>query len=251
MVAKKVDGGEFMIIYGRVAVLEALKSEKTFNKLQVEKGQKDKTIQEIIDLARENGIKVDFVEKEMIERKAKSVEQKGKVNHQGVIGETVEFEYSSVEEIVEDESDFIVLLDGVEDPHNLGAIVRTVECAGASGIIIPERRACNINETVIKTSAGAISNVKVARVGNLVQTIEKLKKDGFWIYAIEVGGENLFKSNLKGKIAIVLGSEGKGVGRLVKESCDGILTIPMFGKINSLNVSVAAAISIFEVIKQK
>lgn len=240
-----------MIIYGRIAVLEALKSEKTFNKLQIEKGQKDKTIQEIIDLARENGIKVDFVEKEVIERKAKSMEQKGKINHQGVIGEIVDFEYSSVEEIVSDESNFVVLLDGVEDPHNLGAIVRTAECAGTSGIIIPERRACSVNETVIKTSAGAISNVKVARVGNLVQTIEKLKDNGFWIYAVEVGGEDLFKANLKGRIALVLGSEGKGVGRLVKESCDGILTIPMFGKINSLNVSVAAAVSIFEVVKQR
>lgn len=240
-----------MIIYGRIAVLEALKSEKTFNKLLIEKGQKDKTVQEIINQARENGVKVDFVSKEIIERKAKSIETNGKINHQGVLGEIVEFEYSSVEEILEKENDLVIILDGVEDPHNLGAIVRTAECAGASGIIIPDRRACSVNETVIKTSAGAISNVKVARVGNLVQTIEKLKDNGFWVYAVEVGGEDLFKSNLKGKLALVLGSEGKGVGRLVKENCDGILTIPMFGKINSLNVSVAAAISIFEVVKKR
>lgn len=245
-----------MIIYGKIAVLEALKSEKTFNKLLIEKGLKDKTVQEIINIARENGVKIDFVSKEIVERKAKTAETNLKVNHQGVVGEIVEFEYSSVEDILENANQsgkppFIIILDGVEDPHNLGAIVRTAECAGASGIIIPDRRACNINETVIKTSAGAISNVLVARVGNLVQTIEKLKESGVWVYAVEVGGENLFKANLTGPIALVLGSEGKGVGRLVKENCDGILTIPMFGKINSLNVSVAAAISTFEVVKQR
>ena len=137
------------------------------------------------------------------------------------------------------------------DPHNLGAIVRTAECAGANGIIIPKRRACQVNETVVKTSAGAISNVKIARVGNLQNAISELKENGFWIYAVEVGGEDIFSSNLSGKVALVLGSEGEGVGRLVKESCDGIVTIPMFGKINSLNVSVAAAISTFEVVRQR
>lgn len=244
-----------MIIYGKIAVLEALRSEKTFNKLLIDKGLKDKTTQELIDEARKQNVKIDFLPREVIEKKVKNLGE-GKANFQGVVGEITEFEYSSVEDILgkakeRNEAPFIVILDGVEDPHNLGAIIRTIECAGAHGIIIPERRACLVNETVVKTSAGAVSNVCVARVNNLSNTIEELKKNGVWVYAVEVGGENLFKSNLKGPIAIVLGSEGKGVGRLVKEKCDGILTIPMFGKINSLNVSVAAAISIFEVVKQR
>lgn len=244
-----------MIIYGKIAVLEALRSEKTFNKLLIDKGLKDRTTQELIDEARKQNVKIDFLPREVIEKKVKNLAD-GKVNYQGVVGEITEFEYSSIDDILQiakdkNEDPFIVILDGVEDPHNLGAIIRTIECAGAHGIIIPERRACLVNETVVKTSAGAVSNVCVARVNNLSNAIEELKKNGVWVYAVEVGGENLFKSNLKGAIAIVLGSEGKGVGRLVKEKCDGILTIPMFGKINSLNVSVAAAVSIFEVVKQR
>lgn len=244
-----------MIIYGKIAVLEALRSEKTFNKLLIDKGLKDRTTQELIDEARKQNVKIDFLPREVIEKKVKNLAD-GKVNYQGVVGEITEFEYSSIDDILQiakdkNEDPFIVILDGVEDPHNLGAIIRTIECAGAHGIIIPERRACLVNETVVKTSAGAVSNVCVARVNNLSNAIEELKKNGVWVYAVEVGGENLFKSNLKGAIAIVLGSEGKGVGRLVKEKCDGILTIPMFGKINSLNVSVAAAVSIFEFVKQR
>ncbi len=244
-----------MIIYGKIAVLEALKSEKTFNKLLIDKTLKDKTSQEIIDEARKQNVKIDFLPREVLERKIKNSSD-CKVNHQGVVGEITEFEYATIEDILDlakskNESPFIVVLDGVEDPHNLGAIIRTVECAGAHGVIIPERRACSVNETVIKTSAGAASNVLVARVNNLSNAIESLKENGVWVYAVEVGGENLFKANLKGPIAVVLGSEGKGVGRLVKENCDGVLTIPMFGKINSLNVSVAAAISIFEIVKQR
>ncbi len=244
-----------MIIYGKIAVLEALKSEKTFNRLLIDKNLKDKTTQELIDLARQQNVKIDFLPREALEKKVKS-QAEGKINHQGIVAEVTEFEYSSIQDIIElarqkNEAPFVVILDGVEDPHNLGAIIRTAECAGAHGVIIPERRACSVNETVLKTSAGAASNVLIARVNNLSNAIEELKGNGVWVYAVEVGGENLFKANLKGAIALVLGSEGKGVSRLVKENCDGILTIPMFGKINSLNVSVAAAISIFEVVKQK
>ncbi len=239
-----------MLIYGKVAVLEALKSGKTFNEIVIDNSLKDKTIQEIIDLAREEGVRLDFVKKEILLRKIKTNDNK-KINHQGVVGEIVDFDYCDVDDILrKQENSLIIILDGVEDPHNLGAIIRTAECAGASGVIIPKRRACQINETVIKTSAGAVSNVLVSRVNNIAQTIEYLKENGVWVYAVEVGGEDIFKSNLKGKIALVLGSEGNGVGRLIKEKCDGILTIPMFGKINSLNVSVAGAISIFEVVKQ-
>ena len=192
---------------------------------------------------------MDFVSKEILQRKVRAQGQRP--NLQGVVAEIVDFEYSSLDELLSESGNLILILDGVTDPHNLGAIVRTAECAGANGIIIPKRRACQVNETVVKTSAGAISNVKVARVGNLQNAISELKENGFWIYAVEVGGEDIFSSNLSGKVALVLGSEGEGVGRLVKESCDGIVTIPMFGKINSLNVSVAAAISTFEVVRQR
>lgn len=245
-----------MIIFGKNAVLEALRSEKTFNSLTVDKKCRDSGVQEIIDLARKDGVKLNFVDRTIIDQKISKLGLKEKVLHQGVVGEIVDFEYCDVEDILEDAKkknveDFIVILDGVEDPHNLGAIIRTAECAGATGIIIPEHRACAVNETVIKTSAGATANVKIARVTNINNAIEKLKENGVWVYACEVGGDEIYRTNLTGKIAIVLGSEGKGVSQLTLKNCDGKFSIPMFGKINSLNVSVACAISIYEVVRQK
>lgn len=245
-----------MIIFGKNAVLEALKSEKTFNSLLIDKKSHDGQIQEIINMARENGIKVNFAERVVLEQKLAKTNREEKHLHQGVVGEIVDFEYSDLEDILENAKnknvdDFVVILDGVEDPHNLGAIIRTAECAGVTGIIIPEHRACAVNETVIKTSAGATANVKLARVTNINSAIEKLKENGVWVYACEVGGDDIFKTNLTGKIAIVLGSEGKGVSQLTLKNCDGKFSIPMFGKINSLNVSVASAISIYEVIRQR
>lgn len=243
-----------MLIYGKNSVLEALKSEKTFNRLYIDKGLKDKTLQEIINLSRENGIKIDFVDKFILESKLKNLNNGQKINHQGIVGEIVEFEYSEIEDIFSDaetkgEQPFILILDGIEDPHNLGAIIRTAECAGVHGIIIPDRRACLVNETVIKTSAGAVANVKIVKVTNLNNVIKELKEKGVWVYACELGGKNLYKTNLTGAIAIVVGSEGNGVSRLVKENCDDIITIPMKGKINSLNVSVATGIVVFEISK--
>lgn len=243
-------GGLNMIIYGKNAVIEALKSNKTFNQIILDKGIKGSTVQEIIDLAKDKKIRIDFVKKEILEAKLKKNKQI-KVNHQGVVAEIIDFKYCEIDEILNNQKNsIIIILDGIEDPHNLGAIIRTAECAGASGVIISKRRACQINETVMKTSAGALSNVLVSRVNNIPQTIDYLKHNGIWVYAVEVGGENIFKANLKGNIALVLGSEGNGISRLVKEKCDGILTIPLKGEINSLNVSVAAGISIFEVLKQ-
>ena len=240
-----------MIIFGRNAVLESLKSEKTFNALFVDKSLKDRQTQEVINFAKESGVKISFVDRKILETKAQKISTE-KVLHQGFIGEIVDFEYSSIDEILESNNeDFIVVLDGIEDPHNLGAIIRTCECAGVTGVIIPEHRACSVNETVIKTSAGATANVKIARVTNINNAIETLKKNGVWVYACEVGGENIFKTNLKGKIAIVMGSEGKGVSPLTLKKCDGKFSIPMFGKLNSLNVSVASAISIYEVVRQR
>ena len=239
-----------MIIYGKNAVIEALKSNKTFNQIILDKGIKGSAVQEIIDLAKDKKIRIDFVKKEILEAKLKKNKQI-KVNHQGVVAEIIDFKYCEIDEILNNQKNsIIIILDGIEDPHNLGAIIRTAECAGASGVIISKRRACQINETVMKTSAGALSNVLVSRVNNIPQTIDYLKNNGIWVYAVEVGGENIFKANLKDNIALILGSEGNGISRLVKEKCDGILTIPLKGEINSLNVSVAAGISIFEVLKQ-
>ncbi|MDD4111088.1 MAG: 23S rRNA (guanosine(2251)-2'-O)-methyltransferase RlmB, partial [Clostridia bacterium] len=231
-----------MLIYGKNSVLEALKSEKTFNRLFIDKGAKDKTLQEIINLARENGVKVDFVDRFILENKLRDAETGQKINYQGVVGEVVEFEYSELEDVfkIAEENGippFILMLDGIEDPHNLGAIIRTAECAGVHGVIIPDRRACLVNETVIKTSSGAVANVKIVKVTNLNNTIRELKDKGVWVYACEIGGKDLFKTKLTGPIAIVVGSEGNGISRLVKENCDDIVTIPMKGKINSLNVS--------------
>ncbi len=245
-----------MLIYGKNSVLEALKSEKTFNRLFIDKESRDKSLQEIIDLARQNGVKLDFVNRIVLENKVSDLNSKEKVNHQGVVGEIVEFEYKEVEDILKaaeerGEPPFILILDGIEDPHNLGAIIRTAECAGVHGVIIPDRRACLVNETVIKTSAGAVANVNIAKVTNLNHTIEILKKQGVWVYACEVGGQNLFKTKLDGSIAIVVGSEGSGMSQLVKKNCDEIVTIPMKGKINSLNVSVATAIATFEVARNR
>lgn len=246
-----------MLIYSKNIVLEALKSEKTFNKLLIDKKLKDKITQEIVDLARKNGVKIDFVNKIILENKLNDLRKNGeKINYQGIVGEIIEFKYSELEDVFSKaekngESLFILILDGIEDPHNLGAIIRTAECAGVHGVIIPDRRACFVNETVLKTSAGAISNVNVVKVANLNNTIKELKNRGVWIYACEIGGQNLFKTKLDGSIAIVVGNEGKGVSRLVKENCDEIITIPMKGKINSLNVSVAAAIATFEVVRNR
>ena len=244
-----------MLIYGKNAIREAIISEKTFNKLLIDRNQKDKTSQEIIDLARKNNLKINFVDRKVLESKIQN-NRGEKISHQGMIGEIVEFEYADIEEVFEvaenrGENPFILILDGVEDPHNLGAIIRTAEGAGVHGVIIPEHRACAVNDTVLKTSAGAVSNVKIVRVTNINTTIDQLKKRGVWVYACELGGGEMWKTNLKGSIAVVMGSEGFGVSKLTKEKCDGIFTIPMFGKINSLNVSVATAISVYEVLRQR
>ena len=244
-----------MLIYGKNAIREALISEKTFNKLIIDKSLRDKQSQEIIDLAKQSNVKINFVDRKILDSKTANLKNE-KIAHQGMVGEVVEFEYAELEDIFnlaseKNEPPFILILDGVEDPHNLGAIIRTAECAGVHGIIIPEHRACAVNDTVLKTSAGAASNVNIVKVTNLNNTIDYLKTQGIWVYACELGGENIWKSNLTSSIAVVMGSEGFGVSRLTKQKCDGVFTIPMFGKINSLNVSVATAVSVFEILRQR
>ena len=236
-------------IEGKNQVIEAIKNNVTINKIIIDKNYATRK-DDVISLARKNKLKIDFLPKKLLD--VKSVTG----HHQGYIAETVEFEYSSVEDILKaakerDASPFIVLLDGVEDPHNLGAIIRSCECAGVDGIIIPKMRACGVNETVVRTSAGAIAHMKIARVVNLKDAIDTLKDNGLWIYACELGGENIYKQNLTGPIGIVIGSEGNGIKQSLRTYCDGIVTLPMHGSVNSLNASVSAGICIYEILRQR
>lgn len=239
-----------MIVEGKNPIKELIESGATINKLYVQNNLRDGLSNAVIKLAKDKKIRIDFVSKEFLDKKSLSK------RHQGFICDTVEFCYSDVDEIIDyaeskNEDLFVVILDGIEDPHNLGAIIRTCECAGVHGIIIPKHRACQVNETVIKTSAGATANMKIASVTNLNQCIEKLKQNGVWIYGLELGGKNIYNVNLKGKIALVVGSEGFGLTRLVKQNCDEVVTLPQKGKINSLNASVACGVAVYEILKQR
>ncbi len=235
-----------MIVYGKNVVREILNSGKTINKLLVQNNLNDKVSNELIAMAKQKGVKIDFVPKAVLDKKSN--------HHQGFILDTTNFEYSTVEDILssaEVGKRFLVILDGIEDPHNLGAIIRTCECAGVTGVVIPDRRACQVNDTVIKTSAGATTNIKIARVGNLNNLVNDLKKQNVWVYALELGGKNIYDVDLRGDIAIVVGSEGFGVSRLLKQNCDEIITLKQNGKINSLNASVATGIAIYEALRQR
>lgn len=233
-----------MIIEGKNSVIEALKSNVTFNKLMV---SKTTSIDGLMDLAKLKGIRVEFVDKKVLDKISSSGA------HQGVIAYVVEYEYSSIEKILSKKQDnhFLVLLDGIEDPHNLGSIIRVCECAGVDGIVIEKQRACAVNETVVKVSAGAVNHMDIARVTNLNSTIKQLKEQNIWCYACELGGIDLYKANLTGNIAIVIGSEGKGIGKLTKELCDDIITLPMFGKVNSLNAATATSAVVYEAVRQR
>jgi len=238
-----------MIIEGKNSVLEAVKNGLTINKMMVQNNLTDNISNEIIKLCKVKGIRIDFVSKEVLDKKTTN-------RHQGFICEVTDFKYCEVEDILnfassKNEDAFILILDGIEDPHNFGALIRTAECAGVHGIIIPEHRATPVNDTVVKTSAGATSNMLIARVNNINNIIDILKKENVWIYCLEVGGEEITKTNLTGNIAIVVGSEGNGVSRLTKEKCDGIISIKLKGKINSLNASVAGAVAMYEVVRQR
>lgn len=238
-----------MIIQGKNSVLEALKNDITINKLMVQNNLNDSMSNQIIKLAKDKNIRIDFVSRDVLDKKCEG-------KHQGFVCDTTDFKYGEIDDIFakaekEGEDPFIVMLDGIEDPHNFGAIIRTCECAGVHGIIIPEHRACAVNDTVVKTSAGATANMIIARVGNLNYTIDKLKEKNVWVYCLETGGEEMTKTNLKGSIALVVGSEGRGVSRLTKEKCDGVVTIKLKGKVNSLNASVATAVVVYEVVRQR
>lgn len=233
------------LIIGRNAVREALKAGRPADSLLVARGAKEGAVLPILAECREKGIII----KEVDEKKLDFMS--GHANHQGVILIAAVHEYSTVADILasareKNEPPFLILCDSLEDPHNLGAIIRTAECCGVHGIILPERRSVSLSGIVGKTSAGALEYMPVARVKNLTNTIKELKEEGIWVYAADMDGTDFRSADLSGAIALVIGSEGSGVSRLVKETCDGIVSIPMKGKINSLNASVAAAVLMFE-----
>lgn len=239
-----------MLIYGKNSIKEALNANSSFEKIFVQEDLKGEENQKIIEQIKNCGAPYSFLAKKVMDKKAKFDK------HQGFIAEVAEYEYSTVDDIVnfaieKGEHIFLVILDGIEDPHNLGSIIRSCECAGVQGIILEKRNCCDVNATVMKVSAGALNYVKIAKVTNIAQTIEGLKKRGVWVYSVELGGQNIYDANLKGDIAIVIGSEGFGTKRIVKEKSDAVLTLPMKGRVNSLNASNACAIALFEALRQR
>lgn len=236
------------IIIGRNPVMEALKSGREIDKILVSAG--DGSIVKIVGMAKDKGLPIIKAEKASLDR----IAQGGA--HQGIIAYASAYEYKEIDDILakaekQGEEPFVIILDNLEDPHNLGAIMRTAECAGAHGVIIPKRNACGLTETVAKTSAGAIEYVPCVRVTNIVTAMEELKEKGFWIAACDMGGQEYYRADLSGKLAVVIGSEGAGISRLVKENCDFTVSMPMVGRITSLNASNAAAVLMYEVRRQR
>ena len=241
---------ESLTIEGRNAVLEAFHAGKTIDKIFVLDGCQDGPIRTIVREAKKGDTILSFVAKERLDQMSET----GK--HQGVVAYAAAYGYAQVEDILnaarkKNEPPFVILLDGIEDPHNLGAIIRTANQAGAHGIIIPKRRAVGLTATAAKASAGAINYTPVAKVTNLVKTMEQLKEEGLWFVCADMDGGVMYGQNLKGPIGLVIGSEGDGVSRLVKEKCDFVTKIPMFGDIDSLNASVAAGVLAYEVVRQR
>lgn len=238
-------------IEGRNSVLELLETGKDINKIFIEKGEKRGSINKIIGIAKDRKVVIVEIEKTKLNQMAQTD------NHQGVIAIVPPFDYCEVEDILNEakrknEKPFIMILDGIEDPHNLGSIIRTAETAGVHGIIIPKRRACMVNSTVYKVASGAVEHMKIARVNNITDTINYLKENDIWIYGTEMEAKKYYyNENLTGAVAIVIGSEGFGMSRLVKENCDVLLKIPMKGTITSLNASVSAGIVMYEVVRQR
>lgn len=237
------------MITGRNAVLEALKSDREIEKLIVAKGAEG-SIRKITGMAKDKKIPVQYREKAALDRIA------GRNSHQGVIAQVSEYTYCTLDDILRraeerGEDPFIMILDGLEDPHNLGAVMRTAECCGAHGIVIPKRRSAGITETVAKASAGAVEYMLCARVSNIGQAVDQLKERGMWVAACDMGGKAYTEQDLTGSLAVVIGSEGTGISRLVREKCDFVVSIPMKGKITSLNASNAAAILMYEVVRQR
>ena len=241
---------EELTIEGRNAVLEAFRSGKTIDKIFVLDGSQDGPIRTIVREAKKTDAIINFVKKERLDQMSET----GK--HQGVIAYAAAYEYGTVEEMLQSaeekqEPPFLILLDNIEDPHNLGSILRTANQVGAHGVIIPKRRAVGLTATVAKASAGAINYTPVAKVTNLVKTMDELKKKGMWFVCGDMDGDSMYQLDLTGPIGVVIGNEGDGVSRLVKENCDFVASIPMFGDIDSLNASVAMGVLSYEIVRQK
>ncbi len=239
-----------MIIYGRNSVKEALRSDKTVEKLYMLKGEFDPSLSAISKLARDKRIVTSYTDRRALDKLSEGG------NHQGVAAAVTDFVYSDVEDIIalaknRNEHLLMLLLDGITDPHNLGAIIRSAECFGAHGIVIPKHRSVGVNDTAVKVSSGASEHVLIAKVTNLNDVIRELKERNVWVYATDFDGKAPSLSNLTGDIAVVIGSEGEGIKRLTKELCDDTLTIPQYGKINSLNASVATGVVLYEITEQR
>ena len=238
-------------IEGRNSVIELLESKKDINKIFVTKGEKHGSINKILAMARERNVIIVEKDKRQMEQMAQTP------NYQGVIAIVPPFEYCEIEDILEDaknknEDPFVLILDGIEDPHNLGSIIRTAETAGVHGVIIPKRRAASVNSTVSKVSAGAVEHMKIARVTNISDSIQKLKDNGLWICGTDIDSKNYYyNQDLKGPLGIVIGNEGQGMSEKVKKNCDFLVKIPMKGKVTSLNASVSTGIVVYEAVKQR
>jgi len=228
---------------GRNAVAELIKTDAVIEKILVQNGLRDPEARKLLEEIKKRRLKFQFADRIALDRESPN----GK--HQGFIAYTTEFRYSEIEDFKD--GDFVVLLDEVSDPHNLGSIIRVCECAGVNGLIIPERRSASVTETVMRISEGAANHVKIAKVTNINAAIDYLKDNGYWVTGAELGGENIYKADLTGRLALVIGGEGAGIKRLTREKCDRVVTIPMLGKVNSLNASVACGVAVFEAVRQR
>ncbi len=239
------------IIAGRNSVLEALKAGRSLNKILIAKGERQGSIRDIFSQAKEQGLVIQEVEAAKLDQLAAGV------RHQGVIALAAPVAYVEINDILsaaygKNEPPFLVLLDELADPHNVGAILRTADATGVHGVLIPKRRSCPLTQTVAKTSAGAIEHVPVARIGNVAQTLKGLKKQGLWVVGADMDGDkNYYEADLTGPVVLVVGSEGQGMGRLIREACDFVVRIPMKGKITSLNASVACSLLLYEILRQR
>ncbi len=238
-----------MKITGKNAVAELIKTDKTVDKILVMNGLRDEQSKSLVKQAKSRGYKVQFAEKAVLDKEC------GSAKHQGFIAYTSDFKYTEFEELLQDVSNkvdaFVVIADGIEDPHNLGSIIRVCECAGVDGLVIGKHRSAQVTDSVMRISEGSANHLKISRVVNINNALEKVKDAGLWAYALELGGSDLYKQDLKGKICLVIGGEDSGVNDLTKKKCDGVLTIPLSGKVNSLNASVALGVGVFEVVRQR
>lgn len=239
-----------MKIEGKNPVRELLKTNETIEKIVILNGTTDAELRRFQQIAKDKKIKIEFVDKFVLDKMSETG------HHQGIIAIQNDFKYAELDDVIlksrnEGKDILFIVLDEVLDPHNLGSVIRVAECAGATGVIIPSRRSASVNETVVRTSAGATAYVPVIKVNNLNYAIEEMKKANIWVYAADMDGEEMYKTNLKGDIALVIGGEGTGIRELTKKLCDGVISIPMFGKVNSLNASVSAGIVLYEAVRQR